>query len=77
VIAIAANALVSGFDPTPEITATRDPEVVMDTAPAAVGGGQQTISLYQSDRIALKMRMPVAWALRASSAIAWMNTVSW
>jgi hypothetical protein len=78
IVAIASNALVSGFDPVPEIQAARQPELVMDTAPGdPVTSGQGTISLLQTDKVALKMRMPLAWALRAPNALAWMQSVSW
>jgi hypothetical protein len=34
-------------------------------------------SIYQSDSHALRMRCWASWALRASGAIAWMNSVAW
>jgi hypothetical protein len=78
IIAVASNALVSGFDAVPEIVAARDASLVMDTAPGAIGTTtQSTIGLFQSDRVSLKMRMPVAYALRSSSAIAWMQNTTW
>src|SRR5262249_25914307 len=78
VIAIAMPGLVSAYAPVPELSATREPELVMDTAPVDVGtASQQTVSLFQTDKIALKMRMPLAWALRAPSAIAFMTGVNW
>jgi hypothetical protein len=83
VIAIAPAALVSGFAPLPEIIARTDPALHMDTAPAEIvgtGGAvaqPSVISLFQTDRIGLRMLMPAAWALRASNAIAWMNSTAW
>jgi hypothetical protein len=82
VIAIAANALVSGIEPVPRIEASREAEVHMSDAPGEIapsGGAMATpiASVYQSDRVALRMVMPVAWALRASNAIAFINTVTW
>jgi hypothetical protein len=78
VIAIATPALVSAYGATPQIEASREPELVMDSVPLDAGTAtQQTISLYQSDRIALKLRMPIAWALRSPSAVAYMQNVSW
>jgi hypothetical protein len=78
VIAIAPAALVSAYDAVPEITASREPSLVMDTAPGAIGGGsQQTYTMFQTDSIAIKMRLPVAYALRAANAIAWMQNVTW
>jgi hypothetical protein len=77
VIAVAANALASGFDPVPEITASREPELVMDTAPGDPGGTQQTMTMFQGDRLALKLKMRATWALRSTSAIAYMTNVTW
>jgi hypothetical protein len=85
VVAVAANALVSGFAPMPEIDATREATVHWDTAPAEIvssGGGvvSPTGSIFQGDKVGLRMRMPLAWALRAppgSSAIAFMNSTAW
>jgi Phage capsid family len=82
VIAVAANAIVSGFDSVPVIEASREPELIPDTAPGEIvpaGGGfsGQTWSLFQSDRVGLKMRMEAAWALRSPNAIAWMSNVTW
>ena len=70
VIAIAANAFVSAFDTVPLIEAATEPEVHMESVmPAEIvtNGGvvvQPVASVFQTDRIALRMRMPAAWALR-------------
>jgi hypothetical protein len=77
VIAIAAAALVSGFDPVPQIEASRQPALVMDTSPGDIGTLSSTMTMFQTDRVALKMRMEAAWALRASNAIAYMTGVTW
>jgi hypothetical protein len=78
VIAIALPALVSGFAPTPQIEAAREAEMVMDSTPTDVGiASQQTISLFQTDKISLRMRVPIAWALRTAGAIAYLTNVSW
>jgi hypothetical protein len=82
VIAIAADALVSAFDTTPMISASRDMEAVFDTAPGDVvtaGGvvGAPVASIFQSDRVALKMRLPCGWILRSPSAIAFTNATTW
>ena len=85
-IAVAANAIVSGFDPVPVVSASIDPTIVPDTAPPGLivpAGGtftNSTWSMFQSDRVALKMMMRAAWALRvpdAADAIAYMTNVAW
>jgi hypothetical protein len=82
VIAVAADALVSGFETTPTIDASRDMEAVFDTAAGEVvsAGGvisSSVASVYQSDRVALRMTLKCAWGLRASNALAWVNATTW
>jgi hypothetical protein len=77
VIAVAANAIVSGFDLVPTIEASRETELVMDTVPGDVGALSSTMTMFQGDKIALKMRMEAAWTLRAQNAIAFMQNVAW
>jgi Phage capsid family len=81
VIAIAARALASAFG-APAIDASREAAVHM-ADPAAelidIGGVMATPikSMTQTDSVALRLRMPVAWALRSPVAIAWMDNVTW
>jgi hypothetical protein len=82
VIAIAPAALVSGYAPAPEIDASREATLHWDTAPAEIVGSGGVIaspvgSLFQSDKIGLRLHMPLAWVLRATNAIAYMNAVAW
>jgi hypothetical protein len=82
VIAIATAALVSGYAPQPEIDAARETTLHFDTAPLEIVGSGGVVaapvgSLYQGDKIGLRLRMPLAWVLRASNAIAWMNSTAW
>ena len=34
-------------------------------------------SMFQTDTIGLRLRWPITWALRASNAIAFMQSVDW
>lgn len=82
VIALASDALVSAFDPAPMIDVSRDMAAVMSDAPGDIvsaGGvvGAPVASVFQTDKIALRMRLPCAWAVRASNAIAWMSATTW
>jgi HK97 family phage major capsid protein len=84
VLAIAVNALASAFDPVPEITsAIESASMHMDgSSPADIvtAGGAvavPTTNVFQTDRVALRMRMPCAWALRAPGAIAFVQSVVW
>jgi hypothetical protein len=81
VIAVAARALVSAVD-APQIDASREAAVHM-ASPASelvdIGGVMATPikSMIQTDSVALRLRMPVAWALRSPVALAWMDSVLW
>jgi Phage capsid family len=81
VIAVAAQALVSAFS-APQIDASRSAAVHM-ASPAAklvdIGGVMATPikSMLQTDGVSLRLRMPAAWALRAPTALAWMDAVVW
>jgi Phage capsid family len=81
VIAVAVPALVSAFGATPEISASRETTLVMNTAPPdLVTGGSAAspiASVYQTDDFALEMTCWASWALRASGAVSWMNAVAW
>jgi hypothetical protein len=83
VIAIAADALVSGFDTVPVIEASRDWAVNLDTVPSEIvtaGGVVATTTVkssFQTDSVGLKMRLAASWALRAPNAIAFMQNVTW
>lgn len=82
VVAVAANALVSAFGGTPTIEANRETELVMNDQPGevvTVGGmtGSPIASMFQSDRVALRIGMFANWVLRAPGAVAWVSGVSW
>lgn len=82
VIAVATNALATAMSP-PVIDASRDSAIHMaDPAQAElvdIGGVLATPyqSIWQIDGVALRLRMPVAWALRSPTALAWMSDVTW
>src|SRR5262249_8814717 len=66
VIALAPAALVSGFAPVPEIDASRETTLHWDTQPAEIVSSTGVVaaptgSLFQGDKVALRMRMPAAW----------------
>jgi hypothetical protein len=76
-IAVAASALVSAFDPNPEIEAANAATLVMDdTSPATPDTTQPTKSMFQTATVAVKMRWPICWALRNSAGVAWL-TPTW
>jgi hypothetical protein len=78
VIAVAAAALASAFDGTPQIEASRQVALMMDDATPGAPNSGRTMSTFQTDSIALKMRMPASWTLRAPiNAVCWMQAVTW
>jgi hypothetical protein len=81
VIMLAPLALVSAIEGTPEITASKVGELHEETAPAqiVVGGvmARPLRSLYQTDTIGVRLRLPLSWRLRNSGAIAFMQNVNW
>jgi hypothetical protein len=83
IIAISTDTLVSGLAPVPEIVANTEAEVQFaDPASEIVSSGGVVAppivaSMYQSDRVAIRMVMPIAWVVRAPGAIAFMNATTW
>ena len=82
VIAIATNALVTAIDPTPRVETSNTTVLVMNDAPDNVSSGGTmasgtTLSMYQTDGVALKLRLFASWALRSSAGLAWTQSVTW
>ena len=53
-----------------------------DTLPLEIVSSPGTIAspvatMFQTDRTALRLVLPASWALRSTSAIAWMQSVNW
>jgi Phage capsid family len=81
VIMIAPRAFVSIFE-TPRVDASIEALVHQeDTTPLPIASGATiaapTRSLFQTNVVGLRMITPVSWALRSSSAVAWMSAVNW
>jgi hypothetical protein len=83
-ICIAVPALCVTIDPQPEISASAQATVQMDTAPQAGGlvdsGGSVGASIrsfYQTDVIGIRFITNISWCLRASNAISWVTGVNW
>ena len=81
VIAVAANALVSAVE-QPRVDAGTQVTPHEETMPAPVvddsGVAAAPVrSFFQADALALRLRMPLSWALRAPNSVAWVEGVSW
>jgi hypothetical protein len=75
--AIAPNALATAASPNPEVESVTQGTLVMDdTAPGAPGTVGPEKSVFQTDSLAIKVRWPVAWALRDPRGFAWL-TPNW
>jgi hypothetical protein len=82
VIAVAAAAIVSATDGAPQIDARSETALHLADPAAEIvtaGGSRATPvgSVFQTDSIALRMRLPIAWALRDARGLAWMSNVNW
>ena len=85
VVAVASNALVSAVDPVPRIDVSRAAVLHMeDVSPLQISAERTppTVaapvrSLFQTDTIALRLRLEVSWALRNAGGLAWMQNVIW
>ncbi len=83
-IAIAPGAIVSATDSVPEISVSRESVLHMETnpqqlvsagTPPVVAAPQQ--SLFQSDALALKCRLPITWGRRDPRAVSWLTATGW
>jgi len=76
VIAIATPVLVAAIEGAPQIDARREVAMHLDTAPLDVPAAR-TISTFQTDSVALRLRWPVTWARRDARGVAFMTSVNW
>jgi hypothetical protein len=78
VIAIAVNAIVSASGDAPEIDTTKAASLQMNDAPSGdLMTGGRVVATFQTDTIGLRLRWPLAWAVRDARGIAVMNNVNW
>ena len=76
-ICIAPKAIAAALSADPDTETTNAGTLVMDTAPGAAGTtGAGEKEMWQTDSVAVKVRWPVTWALRAAGAVAWL-TPAW
>ena len=82
---VALNALAAAVDPEPKFDISKDAVVhAEDAAPLAIGtaGSPNTVaaptrSLFQTDTIAVRLVLRVAWGLRAAGAVSFTSAVTW
>jgi hypothetical protein len=77
VICVALNGLVSAMEP-PEVDASRAATVQEDnSAPSADPTVGPRRSVWQTDSVALKLRMPVSWVVRDPAAVSFVTGMKW
>jgi hypothetical protein len=80
VICVSDLALAAVVDGPPVIDVSRQAELHRESAPPQINASGTMAtpigSVYQVDSVALRLRWPIAWCLRAA-AIAWMQSVNW
>jgi hypothetical protein len=78
VAAIATNALVSVGDSTPEFRASYEASFHMeDTSPLPLGTASPARSPFQTDCLALRLRLSLSWAPRDPRGVAFCQNVGW
>ena len=76
-VCIAPQAIAAALSADADVETANAATLVMDTAPGAAGTtGAGEKEVWQTDSIAVKVRWPVSWALRSTSAVAWL-TPAW
>ena len=75
-MAIAPENLVSVLGETPEIVSRRDVAGAMSTVPT-VDGDQPTKSMFQTDCVAIRVRLPVSWGSRSPKGVSWLTITNW
>jgi hypothetical protein len=83
IVAVEAPSFASGFNPIPEFSASI--EAVLheeNTTPLSIVDGSSTLaapvrSLWQTDIVALRTLLRVAFAMRASGHVQVVNSVTW
>jgi hypothetical protein len=76
IMAIAPGAVVSVYGGDIEISASRENSLQMESAPTNLTTGP-TRSAWQTDCIAIRLKLPVTWALRTAGAVAWLTATHW
>lgn len=83
-IAVAPNAVTSAIDPLPNFSIAKSATLHTETAPTTLSAvatpntvAAPVRSLWQTDTVGLRLIMDVAWGLRSTSGLAWLNGVNW
>jgi Phage capsid family len=84
IVCVAVVGFVTAMDAVPEIRASRDATIHMETQPAPIASpgspasvAAPTRGLFQTRSVGLLLRFPLDWALRSPNAVAWMTGCAW
>ena len=84
VVGLDPKALIHGFNGTPDIAASEEATIVMDSAPPDVGTpgtpavvAAPTRSMYQTAQLAMKLVLDVSFATRRVGAVAVVSGCQW
>jgi hypothetical protein len=76
IICVANNGVVFAAD-DPVIDTTTAASWHSDTAPVPIGTTPPVYTAFQKDILGLRLKWPIAWAVRDPAAVAVMNSVTW
>ena len=81
-ICVGPQALAVAFGDRPEIVESRVALLHEDSVPTAIvpSGGSPASplrSLFQTDSVGMRLKLPAAWVLRDARGLAWTTTTAW
>ncbi|MCK1447756.1 hypothetical protein IVB34_34460 [Bradyrhizobium sp. 2] len=81
-IAVAPDAIASATGSTPQMSASRDSVLhYEDGTPVNIGDlsgvAAPSQSIFQTDCVALRVKLPASWARRDDAAVSWLTAANW
>jgi hypothetical protein len=76
VVCLALPALANATDPQPRLESARDAVLHFDDA-SPTDLGTPSKSMFQTDSVSIRLTMFVAWGLRATGGVSWVQNVTW
>jgi hypothetical protein len=78
VICLDPAGFASAFGPEPEIESSQHVMTLMDSAPPNDGSlAPSTMSMFQQDMVATRLKIRAAWAWRVNGAVSFATGVTW
>jgi hypothetical protein len=77
IAAVAANGLASISDAAPEYTVTDEVSLHMDSAAQPIGTAAPAKSMFQTQCIAIRIKMKLTWMVRDARAVALVSGTQW